>query len=204
MMSRIVLLILIMPVMLLANDDEFNLSEEIYENGQLSLISHRGNSRFASYLAMSIKFPPVEKLFKEVSRQNKWPLITRGEAHITVITPLEYSDVLKEKISMQEIETIAKRNRIQSLYFDIICLGRGQARLAGKLQETYFIVVSSSDLLRVRREVHDLFKARGGNAEAFDPTNYYPHITLGFSQRDLHETDGVIKDNTSCYADLII
>jgi len=58
---------------------------------------------------------------------------------------------------------------------------------------TYFIVVDAPFLKTWR-------KTRWGlNEEKFP---YYPHITLGFTERDLHLQDGAVKDARSCHPDL--
>ena len=38
--------------------------------------------------------------------------------------------------------------------------------------------------------------------EKYHLTDFYPHITLGFTKRDLHFEDGVRKDKSTCVADL--
>lgn len=33
----------------------------------------------------------------------------------------------------------------------------------------------------------------------FRAERFFPNITVGFNKRDLHESDGVIKDKTTCF-----
>ncbi len=80
-----------------------------------------------------------------------------------------------------------------------MCLGSGTAR-GSKTLQTYFIVVTSQKLLQLRRDVKELFVSRGGKVTAFDAEAFTPHVTVDFTQRDLFETDGVVKDETSCVA----
>jgi 2'-5' RNA ligase len=124
----------------------------------------------------------------------------RGEGHITVISPVEYSKVLKNKISMEEINQIALAHRIQSSRFKIVCLGKGTV----KKMETYFLVLESQDLIHLREEIYEQFVKNGGDMKAFDPHLFYPHITLGFTDQDLHFEQGVVKDRRSCIADINI
>ncbi|OGT48298.1 MAG: hypothetical protein A3E82_05775 [Gammaproteobacteria bacterium RIFCSPHIGHO2_12_FULL_38_11] len=49
-------------------------------------------------------------------------------------------------------------------------------------------------MLNIRRQIYQEYLANGGTRQAWDPDHYYPHITVGYSLRDLHESDGVIKD----------
>lgn len=89
---------------------------------------------------------------------------------------------------------MAINRNIQGSNFDVTCLGSGKK----DKDHTYFIVVESQDLVEIRKDVQKLFVHRGGDPLAFNPTKFYPHITLGFTTRDLHESDGVIKDKRSC------
>ncbi|WPU64509.1 hypothetical protein [Peredibacter starrii] len=178
----------------------FSLSKTVYNNADLAFIKHEGNGAFDSYLSMDVRYAPVKELFKSVVKSERKELKTRGEAHITVITPVEYFEVLKSKVSMKEINEIAVKSSIQSSTFKVICLGKG----ALKNDETYFIVVNSMDLLQIRKKVQKLFETRGGTQGSFMAEHFFPHITLGFTTRDLHEADGVIKNDKSCMADIDI
>lgn len=125
----------------------------------------------------------------------------RGEAHITVITPPEYADVLAPLVSIQEIEELARGAGIQASRVDPVCVGhfRTADRSAdGPIMETWYVVVTSSDLLTLRKRVQDLFELRGGTPGSFLAAAFEPHITLGFTQRDLHLADGAHKVTESC------
>ncbi|MNT17240.1 hypothetical protein D3C72_1523800 [compost metagenome] len=117
-----------------------------------------------------------------------------------MINPIEYHRVLtgghpeKPTISIERIGAIAREMNIQSADLKIRGLGRGQATLDGKREETYFLVVDSQKLKAIRARIHREFVANGGDPKAWDPTNFAPHITIGYTLRDLHESDGVIKD----------
>ncbi len=161
-------------------------------------IAHTEPGRFGSYLAMTINYSITKGIFEQLESQVPSPLKNRGEAHITVITPLEYFDVLKEFVSIGEINVLAKNFRIQSSQFEVICLGNFGI---SNEEQTYYLVVHSEDLLQIRRRIHQVFRRRGGNPDAFDPDHFFPHITLGFIKDDLYESDGAIKDSTSCLFD---
>lgn len=99
---------------------------------------------------------------------------------------------------MEEIDSIALKRKIQSSKFKIVCIGRGQVKLPQGELATYFLVVQSQDLLEIRKEIGNLFLQKGGDPKMFRVENFYPHITLGFTEKDLHESDGVLKSNQSC------
>lgn len=184
--------------------DKLSISKSIYNNENIKSIEHIGEGRFSSYLTMNINYPPMVSLQKQIENKYNVKLITRGEAHITVVTPLEFFDILKEKVSMKEINLIAKKSLVQRTSFNIICLGKGSINIKNKAEETYYIVVKSNELKSIRQKVKRLFVKRGGSKESFNPKKYYPHITIGFTKRDLHESDGIIKNSDSCVNDILI
>ena len=182
---------------------EFKLSKSIFENSALPFISHQGSGPFDTYLTMEIQFEPMAELFRQLLILKRIPLTSRGESHITVVTPVEFNDVLKSKlITMNEIDSIAKNAAIQSSAFEVVCVGKGSLEIEKKLEQTFYVVVRSPALIKIREEVQKLFVKKGGDANLLKPTQYYPHITLGFTKRDLHESDGVTKDERSCFGDL--
>ncbi len=159
---------------------------------------------FDSYLAMNLPFSPVKELYQKIQALDGVSLKSRGEAHITVVTPVEYWSILKpHNITIEQINQIADLMKIQNSKFDPLCVGRGSVILSGKEENTYFIVVQSNDLVNIRREIQALLVQMGGGATEFNPENFYPHITIGFTSRDLHESDGIIKNTRLCVHSLI-
>lgn len=73
-----------------------------------------------------------------------------------------------------------------------------RGRKGKKEIKTYFLVVGSPALLAIRKKISKLFVEKGGQAKDFVADNFFPHVTIGFTQRDLFESDGVVKDATSC------
>lgn len=192
--------LILLGLLLCLNAFAFELSRGVFDNGRLSFIKHEGTGAFDSYLSMEINYAPVKALFEEIVKYERRPLKTRGEAHITVVTPVEYFEVLKKKVSIQEINDIALKSQIQNSRFSVLCLGKGSL----KNEEAFFIVVKSEDLVGIRNKIQRLFEARGGRVGAFKAEHFFSHITIGFTSRDLHEADGVIKDERSCVADISI
>ncbi|MGZ3723775.1 MAG: hypothetical protein ACXVA9_12620 [Bdellovibrionales bacterium] len=141
-----------------------------------------------SYAAINFPvkhFAPALKAAEDVAGGN---LITRGEAHLTVLTPPEFNRIegkTRKKILSEMKEIAAREGEIKPL-----CLGRGQAELNGKVEFTYYIVIEAKGIRAIREKYH--------------LTDFYPHITLGFTKRDLHFEDGVRKDKASCVSELAL
>jgi hypothetical protein len=62
---------------------------------------------------------------------------------------------------------------------EALCINSGSAEIKGRVESTYFVVVSAPKIDQIRRK--------------YGFTTYFPHVTLGFTERDLHFEDGVIK-----------
>jgi 2'-5' RNA ligase len=182
----------------------WTLSAQVYEAHQKAFQSHRGSGAFDNYLSMEIDYAPVADLYSQLEKFLQSKLRNRGEAHITVITPVEYTQSLSTKLTMEDIDQIAQNMKIQEADFKVICLGRGQLKIKDQNHSTYFIVVESESLLKIRLAVRQLYLSRGGSPEKFMAEKFYPHITIGFTQRDLHLEDGVLKDKSSCLGELKI
>ncbi len=165
---------------------------------KVDFVKHDEYGTMKSYLALNVNFVPVKELRQRLETEIANELKSRPEAHITVITPMEYDKVLAKKIKMREINALADKLKIQDSSFKPICIGKGSAQSNGDTADTYFVVVSTDALFHLRAEVQKLFISKGGLAADFNPENFYPHITLGFTQRDLHFDDGIVKDERSC------
>lgn len=162
-------------------------------------IEHTEPQPMRSWLGRQLPYPPFEKLRKKLEETLGKPLLHRGEAHITVITPIEYDEFLSKKMSMARINEIAKSQQIQNANFEPICLGQGEANPDGKGSlQTYYIVVKSPELESIRKKIEDEFLQLGGQKDNFRATYWFPHITLGYTKRDLHLSDSVYKDEKSC------
>ena len=164
----------------------------------VEFIPHQGDTKFANWLGMNLPFEPFNKLRINLETRLETKLINRGEAHVTVITPPEYDNIISKHLSITEIQKIALSENIQKSKIEPVCLGQGTANIDGRTESTWFIVVRSDDLVMIRQKIKEAFIKKGGNPNEFIPTNYYPHITLGYSKRDLHESDGIIKNADSC------
>lgn len=177
--------------------------KSIHDTSMLSELSHIGDGEWDTYLTMDIPHSPVKNLLTRLEFEEGYKMNKREEAHITVITPVEFWNKLKPVgITMKEIEEIAIEENIQKSKFEMKCISKSSAIVKGKKEYTYYIVVESENLLTIRKKVEDLFIKKTINMSAdiaiFDYKDYYPHITVGFSNKDLHESNGVIKDTRDC------
>lgn len=151
----------------------------------------------SQYVDMKVPYEPIAQLKKEVEAREGVVLQSRGEAHITVITPPEMT-VLRTRLSLEQINGTIEKSRIQSIPIQLQCLGRGLLKQGDRKLATYFIVVQAPGLLQLRERLRQQFIAAGGEKQAFSVERFRPHITVGFTDRDLHSEDGVIKDSRSC------
>lgn len=161
----------------------------------IASVDHKKENK--SYLSLDLPYAAFEKIRHDVEKSQHTSLQNRGEAHITVITPPEYKKMQK-KISMKEISALAESMDLKKAPYKLLCVGKGTAKDHGKEESTYYVVVESDRLFQIRKAVHMLYTSKGGNTEDFSPETYHPHVTLGFTKRDLHLEDGVIKDASSC------
>jgi hypothetical protein len=151
----------------------------------------------ANWLGMSLPAAPAKEVFETLRTQTGQELISRSEAHITVLSPPEFT-AFKGLVSIDDINQLAKKMRIQNSDLKPVCLGRGRAKVDGKEESTYFIVVKSEKLLNLRSAIAELFVKRGGDGSAFRPEVFFPHATVGFTKIDLHAEQGILKDARSC------
>lgn len=179
----------------LSFDTNYEMSPQIFDH--VSFIRHESPD-FGSYLAQNIPYDPINGLKEQLAHDFGVDLQARGEAHITVITPVEYK-AIKSVIDITEINDLVQR-QIQEAHFTPLCIGKGQLGSA----MTFFVVVEALELLAIRTSIETLFIERGGDATAFQAAVFYPHITIGFTHRDLHAQDGIIKDQHACIAGLDI
>lgn len=147
-----------------------------------------------TYVSLDLPYSAYEKLRIAVESQEGLQLKHRGEAHLTLITPPELK-VLKQKLSEKEIVQFLQSQNIEKLSYKPTCVGRSQLSSRAK---TYYVVVDSEKAYEMRHRLHSLYTQRGGNPASFDPEEFYPHVTLGFTERDLHLEDGIKKDASTC------
>ena len=154
---------------------------------------------FGNALALSIPYGAIVTLRKKIEKQigkkldyfKGWN--PAGEAHVTTISPPEFVNVLRHGISMKRINEIAREQKIQKADVKLLSIGSGKKVINGKEEETFFVIVDSNSLRNIRFKIYKEFVANGGNAKSFDPSWFFPHITIGYTLKDIHEPD-VLKD----------
>ncbi|KAG0260506.1 hypothetical protein DFQ27_003488 [Actinomortierella ambigua] len=190
------------------------ISKKVLRADKVPFIPHSGSGLFTNWVGMNLDFkyvkPFVNMVNSTASLNNNTALISRGEAHITMITPPEYDNILsKAGVTIKELNAIAtnKKRPLQRAKFSIPCLGRVQAvtKPDNVFQQSWQLIVNDDkkDLLRYRQDVFKLFVKKGGNPALFDPEDFMPHITLGFKTRDLFVEDGVYKRRNACIAKVV-
>lgn len=176
------------------------ITTQIYQNFDKKFITYKGPGRFDNFLAMNVDYSQVISLRSQIESALNIKLDylkklnPTGEAHITVITPVEFWDVLRSKFTIEEINYYGTRYEIQSSMIHINQIGSAKRMIDGMENETFFLLSDSKNLRDIRWQIYYEFVRRGGDKNAFDPTWFFPHITIGYIGRDLHENDGVIKN----------
>lgn len=97
---------------------------------------------------------------------------------------------------------MALENNIQSLNWTAECVGTASLVINNNTETVYFVVVNSPALFELRKKINEAFIRNGGDKKAFDPNKYEPHVTLGYTKRDLFMEDGVSKNKISCWKSL--
>lgn len=176
------------------------ISPRLMMTHQLTFITHTGPGLFDNALAMNMPYQPIARVRQQLSKILNQQLSAfkgwnpKGEAHVTVITPPEYANTISPYVSMEKINEIAVEYRIQDSDMKVLGVGSGQVLVDQLIQSTFFLIVYSKNLLIIRQQIYSEYLKNGGPAESWNPMHFYPHITIGFTLRDLHEQDGVIKD----------
>jgi 2'-5' RNA ligase len=191
---RSVLFFVFSALFLAANSANALISLYLPSPDYLSAVSFQAN---ANYLVQNIRFEPVNELKLGIESELHIKLIDRGEAHITVISPPEFTDI-QNHISISEINAFAQEKQLQTMPFKAVCVGSRAATINGSVEQTFYAVVRSPALVEFRRLIYEAAKAKGYAGSGFNPHVYYPHITIGYKHRDLHAQDGAIKDTSSC------
>ncbi len=159
------------------------------------------NGSQPTYISLAVPFTPANELKKDIEKTTGLRLKDRGEAHITLVTPIEMQELLK-KLSLSTIVSLFEVDTIQEENFQTVCVGRGDIQRRSKKLSTFYVVGKSSELFERRARLAQAFLQAGGAHNSFKANHFFPHITLGFTDRDLHENDGIIKDAGSCAATL--
>ncbi|EIE18539.1 hypothetical protein COCSUDRAFT_68254 [Coccomyxa subellipsoidea C-169] len=165
-----------------------------------------------NYVQQTLNYTAVKPLYDAVAAYaatQGLTLANRGEAHITVLTPPEYLNVLQPFISIDQINAIAAPLKAR---FCVVCLGRDTLPVNGTLNTVFNVVVRSPDLAAVRTQIFEAYVKAGGDGSRFSPVNIFaPHITLGFRATnpsfvggDLFVENGIFKWDNSCFSPITL
>ncbi|CAO3563821.1 unnamed protein product [Mortierella alpina] len=196
-------------------DDTIVIDRNIFNTADIPFRPHNGTKPFTNWIGLTLDYSyiqPVFNLIKATESIANGTLRTRGEAHITVITPPEFDTVLRPAgVTINELDDLAtvgpQRNRLQKAKFGMECLGRVQVVTKPRhvfQQAIQIILKEYEDLVDYRWDVFNLFVQKGGNPALFDPENFSPHITLGYRHRDIFEVDGVFKRKNACVRKIVV
>ncbi|KAG0261511.1 hypothetical protein BG011_000975 [Mortierella polycephala] len=187
------------------------MNKKVLQTSKVPFIPHSGTDLFSNWVGLNVDFKYVKPVFDLVSSTpslGNGTLISRGEAHVTIILPTEYDQILKPAgVTIQELNAMASRkNRLQRSRIRLECLGRVQVvtKSDGEFQQSLQIILKDyKDLIRYRKEVFKLYVKKGGNPALFAPDNFQPHITIGFKNRDIFIEDGVYKGKNACIQKIV-
>ena len=162
---------------------------------RMPFVSHAGPGSFDNALALNVAYEPIRSLRapietligRQLDYLKTWG--PDGEAHVTIITPPEFAGVLGKRLTMPEIEAIASKHEIQKSDLEFLGIGSGRKEIGGKTEETFFVIVISSRLSLIRVKIWEEYVRKGGNPADWDPTWFFPHITIGYTKTDIHEPD---------------
>lgn len=177
----------------------FIVSPSLFRPKENSAIVKAGQQ---AYLSLEVDFPPAAALRVTINDRFGTELKHRGEAHLTVVTPPELQKILASGLTIDEIKGIAQQLNLSAAKIDPVCLGMGRAKVASEVLRTFYVVVDSVLVRRFRDAIAKVLVSRGTDPAVFDPRRYFPHVSIGYTQRDLHEADGVMKDQSTCIAPL--
>lgn len=170
------------------------------ESGQPSHVTFECH-RSPYTLAINLPNEPYQLLFLEIQKALGLKLKRftgwnpAGESHLTVVTPPEFEMTLSRHLSAEEIDTIACDLRIQEADIRPLGIGTGAVIHAdGTPGQTFFLIADSAKAREVRHAIHMAYVNKGGEPSDWDPTWYFPHVTIGFTHSDIHEQQGLLKD----------
>lgn len=165
-----------------------------------------GEGDWNSALAMNISYKPIKDVRSEIEKLiyggqalrflTDWE--PNGEAHITTITPVEYQQCMWSRsrglnvLDIETINTLARKMNIQSSDLSIEGLGVARKKFENRdstVDQTHFLIVRSQRLQEIRNEIYRRYLANGGVKDCWSPEIFFPHITIGYTYKDIHFPD---------------
>ena len=155
-------------------------------------------------LIRNVNYNAIKELIPQLENKYGIKLESRGEAHITTISPPEaqgwFLDHKGINYLISSIEIHQKYfSTLQNTKFKIVCVGK---RKSDKGNIVFYLVVDSRDLFTIREEIQKELERRAlftDKKTNFSAKNFWPHITIGYVGGDVH---GVSKGTETCIEDL--
>ena len=139
------------------------------------------NTNSGQYVSLSLDQHPVLEIKELIEKDDRRLVLkNRGEAHITIFNPNEWKSI-KKRVTLEQLKDLA------TVKIKLRCLGRG---VVGE-KSTYFLIVNSPELLKLREDLVSSIESKDNIKLGFTP--FRPHITVGFTHEDLHYENGVDK-----------
>lgn len=207
-MRNIILTAVLFSLSLPAFSESFDLflPKSIKNNSNQTFYSRQFPGEYGTTLSYNVDYAPIISLRSEIEKHLgiKLKFFTGwnpfGEAHVTILSPKdEYFLVLKDKLPIDAIEKMALDLNIQNAKLEILGIGSGRLKINEKIEETFFVIVDSAELRQLRFAIHKQYVKNGGDPKTFDPAWFFPHITIGYTQNDIHEENGLIKNIKHSY-----
>ncbi|KAI8908002.1 hypothetical protein EDD86DRAFT_208704 [Gorgonomyces haynaldii] len=203
---------MLFPVVAAALPKSFPLNFDALDTSSVAFLPKTVPTAFGSYLQQTLDFTLIAPVFQKLNA-SVGTLQSRGEAHITVISPPEFNATLSQFLTIDEVNQIAQKLNIQSTPFWPICIGQQsqvetatsagkRTDLIGKRTSVFNILIDAPGLVSIRDAIYRAYLKKGGNPSNFNPRDFYPHITLGFENHDWFVQDSVYKTTSTCVANV--
>lgn len=135
------------------------------------------------YWSLPVDHVKIQKIRLALEKRLGHSLKHRNESHITLITPPEWAQLQSHPSNANN--PAAWPEKINN--YQVLCLAESKI---SPQQVTYYLVIRLEDAQAWREH---MFKQKN-----LRPPAYFPHITVGFINQDLHLKDGVRKDQSQC------
>ncbi len=169
-------------------DYKYQIASDVYQTLNIAFKPH------ADSLKMMVRDWPLVHLHKQWLKDHPSADNLPQEFFIPVLNKEEYK-ILREHLSKDEIESVAKENFLQNSRFDIKCIGKMDYEVKGGQESEYFVRLESDDLIKIRYNLKKLYLHKGGVEELFYPTTYNPYIVFASTKPGLIPSGWKAKDN---------
>lgn len=168
---------------------EFKISSDIYQSYKIPYEKEERS------IEMTVPVAPLVRFIEAWNAEHAEDLLPRNEYSIPVVSPSEMNQLLT-KMKKEEIDGIARSFFIQNSRFNVKCVGQKEM----KNHDDYFLVLESEDLARIRIEILEVYRLRGGDRKDFLATDYTPLIPL--NKTPTSEEGLSLKSDRDCLANV--